>query len=198
MTTGTGPQALAKYLRQNWQPTRVGRNDVPDVIRDSNSDPIRVTGPRDIDEASGPGEVLIVNDRDVIANRQAVFDLVHCYHPQAAAPDITDRGYKEVNEVETVQIDIEVTDRSDPDTGERLFARERLVGDREAAGFPGDESPPYPGIMGEVKQILETGRRGLEEWDVARMDVVNLFLGNSNASISWSVGLEHIARNTVQ
>lgn len=198
MTTGTGPQALVSSLLTNWQPTRTDddgnreRPDVPDVIRDSG------TPSNDPNDADGPGKVLIVNDRDVVANQHATYDLIHCYHPQAGPVSIEDNGYDEVRETETVQIDIEVTNRPDPDTGERLNAKDLLVGDRDDPEFPADESPPYPGIKGEVKYILETGRRGLEEWDVASYDTVNVFLGNSNANWSYSVELEHIARNTVQ
>lgn len=191
MTTGTGPQALTTHLQTNWTPSRTGREDIPDIIRDPDGNPSS-----DPDDASEPGRVIITEDREKIANQHSVFDLVHCYHPQAGL-SITDRGYNEQNEVETVQIDIEVEDRTDPTTGERLSARDRLVGDRNSSNFPSDESAPYPGVSGEVQYILETARRGLGEWDVASADVVNIYLGNSNASISWSVDLEHIAKNTV-
>lgn len=193
MTFGTAPQALVTLLLDNWDPDRTGRPDVPDVIRDSNSNPSN-----DPADADAPGHVLIVRDREIVANNQGIHDLIHCYHPQAGGLTFTDNGYKEQNVVETVQIDIEVTDRTDPATGERTYARDRLVGDRGDPAFPTDETAPYPGIAGEVKYILETVRRGLEEWDVVGADMVNMYLGNSDASISYSVDLEHIAANTVQ
>lgn len=193
MTLGTGPQALETLLLTNWEPTRSGREDVPDVIRDGSGNPSN-----DPADADGPGKVLVTHDRDTVANNNAVFDLVHCYHPQAAGMTITDTGYKEKNVVETVQIDIDTTDRTDPGTGERLSARERMVGDRDSPGFPTDEDAPYPGLFGECVYILETVRRGMDEWDVARTDVVNTALYNSEATMSLSVDLEHIAANTVQ
>lgn len=193
MTFGTGPQALESLLLTNWEPTRAGREDVPDVIRDGGGNPSN--NPQDTAE---PGRVLITHDRDVVANNNAVYDLIHCYHPQAGGMSITDTGYKEKNVIETVQIDIDATDRTDPSTGERVYARERMVGDRDSAGFPTDESAPYPGLFGETMYILETVRRGMDEWDVARTDVVNTFLQNSEATMSLSVDLEHIAANTVQ
>lgn len=181
MTTGTGPQAIASHLQANWQATRSGRPDVPDAVDDPHAE----------------FGVVITEDRQRAKEQYSVHDIIHCYHPQAGLT-FTDQGYKEKNVVEEVQIDIDVTDRTDPDTGERLSARNRLVGDRSEPGFPSDESGPYPGVSGEVQYLLETVRRGLDEWDVARMGVVNVHLGNSEASISWSVELEHIAANTVQ
>lgn len=182
MTYGTGPQALVDHFSTNWQATRTGRPDLPEITTDYRST---------------AGTVFVTNDRSVIADNQQIHDLLHCYHPQADALAFTDRGYDEKNVVETVQIDIEATDRTDPDTGERLSAKDRLVGDRDDANFPTDESPPYPGLLGEVVYLLETIRRDFEEWDVARMDVLNLFLGNSDASAAVSVDLEHIAQDTV-
>lgn len=179
MTYGTGPQALVDHLQTNWQASRSGRNDIPSAVTSPESE----------------FGVLITHDRQRVANQHGVHDLVHCYHPQAGFT-ITDNGYNEKNVVETVQIDIEVSDRTDPESGERLLARNRMVGDRDSTGFPSSEEPPYPGVFGEVMLLLEGVRRDFEEWDVARSDVVNMHLGNSNASISYSVDLEHIAANT--
>lgn len=182
MTYGTGPQALVDHISTAWEPTRTGREDVPAITTDYRSQ---------------AGTVFVTNDRDVIANNQQIHDLIHCYHPQADALAFSDRGYDEKNTVETVQVDIECTDRTDPTTGERLNARRRLVGDRDDANFPSDEDAPYPGLLGETVYVLEEVRRRFEEWDVARMDVINLYLGNSNASASLNVELEHIAQDTV-
>ena len=181
MTFGSGPQALDDHLTTNWQPTRTGRPDIPDVVTSPQSE----------------FGVLIAHDREMVANNQGVHDLIHCYHPQSGGMTITDQGYNEKHVVETVQIDIEVADRTDPTTGERLYARDRLVGDRDATDYPSDESAPYPGVFGEVMYLLERVRKGLDEWDVARTDVVNMHLGNSDASISYSVDLEHLAAGTV-
>jgi len=38
----------------------------------------------------------------------------------------------------------------------------------------------------------------LDEWDVVSVDLINWFIGNSNANVSYLVELEEIARNTVQ
>lgn len=199
MTTfGTGPQALVNHLARNWQASRSGRPDVPDVVRDSGGTPL--TGGDAVRAERG---VLIAEDRDVVANQHAVHDLVHCYHPQAAGLSVEDKGYQEQGVVETVQIDVEATDRTDESTGERLTADRRLVGDRsEWGGSVAFTSPQligdaqYPGLLGEVKYILELGRRGFEEYEVASHDVVNLYLGNSNASASFTVDLEWVALNT--
>lgn len=189
MTFGTGPQALVTHLQDNWQTSRTGRNDVPDVVRDGNGDPSS-------DPADGRG-VLILHDREEVELNHAVHDEIHVYHPQAEGLDFEDRGFDEKNVLESVQIDIEITDRTDESTGERLFARERMVGDRDAAGFPTDQSAPYPGLLGEVVYLLETIRRDFEEWDVTRMQPVNVILENSNATVSLDVELEHISANTV-
>jgi hypothetical protein len=77
-----------------------------------------------------------------------------------------------------------------------LSARERMVGDRDDLST--GTGSAYSGILGEVKYILETVRRDLAEWDTVSYDMVNLYLGNSNANASFSVELEQIARNTVQ
>lgn len=181
MTYGTGPQAVKNHLEANWQATRTGRPDVPDVVSNPETD----------------FGVHVVMDREKVAEHHGVHDLVHCYHPEASALSFQDRGYNEKNTVEEVQVDIEVTDRTDQDSGERLYARERMVGDRGDAAFPdSEESGPYPGVLGEAVYVLEAVRRGFEEWDVSRVDVLSLYLGNSDASASLSVELEHLASNT--
>lgn len=190
MTYGTGPQAVSDYLLDNWQAARSGRNDIPDVIRDSG-------GNRSRDPDDGPG-VLMYHDRQEVNYNAAVHDLIHCYHPEASGLDIEDRGYDEHNVRENIQIDIDITDRRDPSDGTRLNARDRMVGDRGAAGFPSDESPPYPGIAGEVVYLLEDTRRNFQEWDVARIQPLTVLLKNSDASVSLDVILEHVAKNTVQ
>jgi len=184
----TGSQALVSLIADNWQTTRTGRVDVPAITETYRSN---------------PGTVFVTHDREKVADDHAVHDLIHCYHPQASPLDVQDNGYKEQNVLESVQIDIVATDRPDPNTGERLSAAENLVGKREdevtvrnAAGIGLDE-PPYPGIFGEVKYLLEEVRRGHAEYDVVEHTVVNLFLGNSDANISLDVGLERVAANTV-
>lgn len=189
MTYGTGPQALSDYLLDNWQQSRTGRNDVPDVIRDSNGDRSREPG-------DGRG-VLMYYDRQQPNYNAAVHDLIHCYHPEGTGLNAEDAGHKEQRVTETVQIDIDITDRTDPDDNSRWFARERMVGDRDDAGFPTDESPPYPGILGEVFYLLEDTRRNFEEWDVARIQPLTVLLKHSDASVSLDVQLEHLAKNTV-
>jgi hypothetical protein len=128
---------------------------------------------------------------------QSSYDLIHCYHPEGNSPEITDRGFDEQRIVETVQVDISVTDRTDhtTDPSTRLLARERMVGDRDDLASTSD--PPYPGISGEVQYILESYRRGLDEWDRVNYTPVNVFLGNSNADISINVDLIQLATNTV-
>jgi len=180
MTYGTGPQAVADHIQNNWQATRTGRPDVPAIVTNEQTD----------------FGVRVETNREDIANNRAVHDLIHCYHPQASGLSIQDRGYDEKNTVEEVQIDVECADRTDPDTGERLYARDCLVGDRDDAGFQYNDGGPYPGVFGEVVYVLEAVRRDFEEWDVARMDVINTYFGNSNANMSLSVELEHIAANT--
>jgi len=204
---GTAPQALVDLLETEWQASRTGRPDIPPAV----TDPETQFG------------VRIVHDRETVTQQRAVHDLVHCYHPSADPITIEDRGFKEVNQTEAVQIDIECSDRTDPETGERLFARERMVGSREdesdltGAGFTlggasgttlgGDDggtlgtatdAVAYPGLLGEVLYILELVRRGYEEWDVVRSPrVIGATLKNSSARMSLDVELEHISRNTV-
>lgn len=204
---GTGPQALVDLFSTEWQASRTGRPDIPPAVEDPKTE----------------FGVRIVHDRSTVNQQRAVHDLVHCYHPSADPISIEDKGFKEVEQVETVQVDIECSDRTDPETGERLFARERMVGSREdetdlaGAGFTlggasgatlgGDDggtlgtqndAVAYPGLLGEVLYILELVRRGYEEWDVVRSPrVVGATLKNSSARMSLDVQLEHTARNTV-
>jgi hypothetical protein len=187
MAQGTGPQRLVEYLESNWQATRAGRGDVPDTIKFQ-------TGTED--PALNRG-VLVVRDRERVAVDNGKHDLIHVYHPEAAPPVHEDNGYKEVRVVETVQVDIELTDRPDPDDAAgRLSAEERMVGRRADVTDP--DEPPYPGIWGEVRYLLETIRRGLDEWDRVAQDPVNVYLGHANANVSINVELEQIATNTVQ
>lgn len=181
MTFGTGPQALAAYLADGWEATRAGRPDVPKAT----------TEPR-----SEPGTVLVTNDRGEVANNQSVHDLVHVYHPDGSGVDVSDKGSQEQGTVETVHIDVETADRTDPETGERVYAKDRLVGDRSDPDFPADSTPPYPGIVGEVKYLLESIRRGHAEFERVEhtMDVVHL--ANSNARAAFLVDLEIIAERT--
>lgn len=189
MALGTGPQRLIDLFETEWQAARTGRADIPSVIEYN-------TGTEDPDLNNG---VLVVRDRGEVGIDLARHDVIHCYHPEANPPASTDQGYKEERLVETVQVDVELTDRTDHSlaaSDSRLSATERMVGLRgDVAAF---DEPPYPGILGEVKYILETVRRGLDEWDTVSHDFVNLYLGNSNADAAVSVELEQIARNTVQ
>jgi hypothetical protein len=189
MALGTAPQRLIEFIETNWQATRAGRGDVPDTINYQ-------TGGEDPRLNEG---VLVLRDRENVHIDHGKHDLIHVYHPDATAPIITDRGYKEVNEVETVQIDIELTDRTDHTLAagdQRLSAKDRMVGDRD--DLASAEDPPYPGIAGETQYLLETIRRGLDEWDKVSHTYGQYYLGNSNADVSFDVELERIARNTVQ
>lgn len=201
---GTGPDAIANLLQSNWQQSRTGRYDIPPLV----TDPETQFG------------ILVRRNREDVHNVHSVHDLIHCYHPEGAVLDVQDRGFKEQNTVETVQVDIDLTDRTDPDTGERTLARERMVGTR---GVTGDgmtlgasgggtlgasgggtlgnttgSDAPYAGVFGEVKYILETVRRGLDEWDKVSHTVIGGTLKNSDATMRVNVELEQLAENTVQ
>lgn len=200
------PEAVTDYLKDNWQAARAGRADVPALVADPKTDK----------------GVLITQNRDHPGYNSGMHDLIHVYHPEGGALTLEDKGYQEEGSVETVQIDIEVTNRTDPnDPAARLEANERLKGTRgetiTSAGFTlggssgatlggssggtlgSSGSVAYPGIFGEVKYLLEGIRRGLDEWDVTRNpQPVNVFLGAANANVSLDLGLEHIARRTRQ
>ena len=171
-TYGRGPEQLVELLTEEWQPERPYRQAVPDVVEDP-------------DLESG---VLIIKDRKDVHIQHSMHDVVHCYHPQASGLNVTDRGFKEQNVVENVQIDVELTDRNDAETGERLSARERMIGNGTDQG----------GIFNEVKHILESVRRGFETYDEVSHTLIRMSLRNSNADVSFDVELERIAENTVQ
>ena len=189
MALGTGPDRLVELLRDNWQATRAGRDDIPDVVRDAAGDPSS-------DPSDGDG-VLVLRNREEVQVRQSRHDLVHIYHPTANAPEITDRGYDEQRIVETVQIDVEAADRTDQSTTPptRRVARDRMLGDR--AALASTSEPPYGGLAGEVQFLLETVRRGLDEWDRVDYTLVGMTLQNSNATVRFSVDLTQLAANTV-
>ncbi len=189
MALGTGPERLVKLFQTEWQSTRVGRGDIPDVVRDDGGDPSS-------DPTDGGG-VLILRNTENVRFDTSRHDLIHCYHPEGNSPEITDRGYDEQRITETVQVDISITDRTDhsTDPADRLLARERMVGDRD--GLASTSDPPYPGISGEVQYILEGVRRGLDEWDRVEYDPIDFNLGNSNADVRWNVDLIRLAANTV-
>lgn len=183
MALGTAPQRLLTLFETEWEATRAGRGDVPPMY-----DP-------DTPVNQQTDVVVPVRDRQTTPAKRGIHDILHIYHPEANPPASTDRGFKEENLVESVQIDVELTDRTDQSTGERLSAEERMVGRRgDLAAF---DAPPYPGVLGEVKYVLEGVRRGLDEWDRVSHDFQNLYLGNSNADVAVSVELEQIAKNTV-
>lgn len=184
MALGTGPERLVELFENNWQQTRTGRADVPPMY-DPNTD---IDLQRDV--------VVPLRNRERSGVDRGIHDILHCYHPEANPPAITDRGYSEENVVETVQVDIDLTDRTDQSTATRLSARDRMVSDR--SGLSSTSDAPYPGILGETKYVLEEVRRGLDEYDVVRTDLNNLYLGNSNASASVVVELERIAKDTAQ
>lgn len=176
----TGPEALAQLFQDEWEESRSGRPDVPPLVVDPETD----------------FGVFVRKNREDVANLNAVHDLIHCYHPSGGPLDVQDRGFKEANTVENVQVDIDLTDRTDPDTGERLVARERMVGDRDHVTFSGDY--PYPGVAGEVIYILETVRRGLDEWDKVTHTLIGGTLKNSDATVRIHVELEQLAHETAQ
>jgi len=186
MAYGTGGEALVSLLRDNWQQSRVGRDDVPPIIG-SNDDPRTTTG------------VFPLRDRSDKAVDLAKHDLIHCYIPEGDPGTTEDTGYDEQRLIESVQIDIQLTDRTDhsqPQGDQRLYAKERAVGKRGSVATLGD--PPYPGVVGEVQYILEKYRRGYDEWDTVSYDPLRVVLNNSNADVSYSVELEQIASNTVR
>jgi hypothetical protein len=187
MSLGTGPQALLTLFEDNWQATRAGRGDIPPMYDTQQDFELQ------------KNVVVPLRDREESGINLDIHDILHCYHPEGNPPTSTDNGYKEERLVETVQVDVVLTDRTDhslPAGEQRLSARERMVGDRDDLGT--GEGSEYSGILGEVRYILETVRRDLAEWDTVGTDMVNLYLGNSNANASFVVELEHIARNTVQ
>jgi hypothetical protein len=192
MTFGSGPQAVSDHLLDNWQVSRSGRNDVPDVLRDSGNNRIR-----DPQQAVDPGKVLHYYDRFEPNVNRGAWDLVHCYHPEAGGIDWADSGFNEKTTTETIQIDLETVDRRDPSDDTRARARERMVGDRDDAGFPSDESPPYPGILGETLYLLEDVRRNFNEWDVARIQPLTVNLKHSECVVRLEVALEHVVTNVV-
>lgn len=184
MVLGHGPRKLVELFEDNWAASRTGRGDVPEIIKQQ-------TQGEDFRAESG---VLALKNRSQAGVDRGKHDIIHCYQPEANPPASTDNGYKEERLIETVQVDIDLVDRTE--NGERLAANARMIG--EAADIANLNEPPYPGIAGEVKQILEGVRRGFSIWDTVSHDYVNHYLGNSNATVSITVELEQIARNTVQ
>jgi len=185
MSFGTAPQALVELFETEWQESRTGREDVPQIIKHR-------TGGDNPDLKDG---VYPLRDRQKVGTEHQRHDYIHCYHTDAGPVSVSDQGYKEQEVIETVQVDIDLTDRTDSVTGERLSAVDRMVGERGGMALG---EPPYPGIFGEVKYILETVRRGYKEWDTVSHKIVNSFLGNSNATVSLNVELERVAMNTVE
>jgi len=186
MALGTSPQALVELFEKNWEPSRVGRGDIPDIIKHK-------TGTDDPDVNRG---ALAVRDRDRVFVDTAKHDQIHCYIPDANPPQVSDTGHSEENRIEFAQVDIDITTRPDPDDSSRQLSVDRMYGLRGDISDTGE--PPDGGLAGEVKYILETARRGLGEWDVVSADLLHWHIGNSKARVSYSVELEEIARNTVQ
>jgi len=186
MALGTSPQRLLTLFENNWQSSRTGRGDIPDIIKYN-------AGSEDPDTNTG---VLAVRDREQVFVDTGKHDLLHCYIPEANPPQVTDNGYAEERRVESVQVDIEIATRPDPNDSSKRLSIDRMMGDRD--DIADVENAPDGGLAGEVKYILETKRRGLDEWDVVSVDLINWFIGNSNANVSYLVELEEIARNTVQ
>jgi len=185
MTLGTGPQALLEVLRDGWQASRTGRPDVPPLVPKG-------------DERTENG-VLLVRDRSDVRVQQDRHDLIHVYQPEASPGAITDTGFDSQREVETVQIDIEVTDRND-DVGNRTLARTRMFGDINDPALAELGKPPYIGISGEVQYILETVRRGVERYpyDKITYDEIKNKTLNSSSTVKYTVDLIQLAKNTVK
>lgn len=186
MAYGTGGDALVSLLRDNWQQSRVGRDDVPQII-DESDNPDTTTG------------VLPLADREGTRVDLSKHDLIHCYVPEGNPGSTEDTGFDEQRIIEVVQIDISLTDRTDhsrPAGDQRLGAKRRMVGDRGSVATLGD--PPYPGILGEVQYVLEKFRRGFDQYDTVSYEPLRVVLNNSNADVSLNVELEQIASNTVR
>ena len=189
---GTAPEAVRQIIFDTWQASRAGRPDVPPLVTDGSGNPTS-----DRTEADGPGEVLVVINREDPNLDYAVFDVIHCYHPDAEGlGTFTDQGFTEERVQEPVQVDIKLKDRTDPDTGERITARERMVGDRDDASFSGAD-PPYPGIAGEFKYVMETVRTGYEEFERVDLTPIGGTLQNSDATLRFEAVLDRV-KNTVQ
>jgi len=181
---GIAAQELRDYLADNWQATRPDRPDIPEATTDHRSQ---------------RGTVFITNDRSQVNINKGVHDLVHIYHQGTDPVDVEDRGFKEQNVKEHLQIDMEAADWSDPDTGQRSKGRYRLTVDIDDPDFVKTTSKPnYPGELGEMKYLLESVRLGLNEWDVTDHTVVELEHLNSLSFAKIIVTLEHISANTNQ
>lgn len=187
MAFGTAPEALVEQLQSGWQASRTGRDDVPDLVRDGNGDPSS-------DPNDGEGVLVLKNLDEVAVNRQ-LHDVIHCYPPEADPMTVQDNGYKEQRVVESVQIDIDLADRSEYDPPKRVSAKERMIGTRDSVADL--DEPPYPGIFGEVKYVLETIRRGFDEFDIVRHQPLTMSLESSDAFVAIDVECERIAANTV-
>jgi hypothetical protein len=186
---GLGPQALKELFEDGyngnsgWQATRSGRPDVPPIAANLSGG-----------EEANRG-VTIRTNREDVSVEQSVYDLIHIYQPSADPGSRTDKGFKEEELVESVQIDIDIADRPLAD-GTRSLARERMV------GYTGDildvlnDDPPYPGLLGETVYVLEGVRKGLAIWDTVSWGLLDYTIKNSNATVRLSVELEQIARNT--
>lgn len=185
MILGHGPAKLVELIEDTYQATRSGRGDLPPIIKQQ-------TEGADLRTNSG---VVALRDRNQKGVDRGRHDTIHCYQPDANPPISEDRGYSEEQLLETVQLDIDLADRTTPQ-GVRSRANERMIGDLD--DLAALEDPPYPGLAGEVKQILEGVRRGYSVWDTVSHTWTAFRLGNSAARVSFTVELEQIARDTVQ
>lgn len=186
---GLGPQALKELIEDGynghsgWQASRTGRPDVPPIAAN-------LSGGEDANRG-----VVVKANREDVSVEQSVHDLIHIYHPSADPGSRQDQGFQEERIVESVQIDIDITDRTAAD-GTRLSARERMVGYEGNILSLLDDGPPYPGLLGETVYVLEGVRKGLSVWDTVSWEPLDWTLKNSNATVRLQVELEQIARNT--
>lgn len=171
----TAGDAIATLLSNEWQPQVPGRDNIPDTV----ASPEKGTG------------VLIVQNNQNLRERTNTHDIVHVQHVDKA---IQDKGSNSEKVVDTVQIDVVLSDRDTDGDSVRESAVDRLVGTRNQ----GNEGPSLGGIAGEIKRILNGIRKGFKEWDVSSHSVDQLQLLNTNARATFTLELEIIERNVEQ
>lgn len=178
----TAADALARVLRDNWSTTTAGRDTaVPDVVRDSSSDPST-----DPDDGTG---VLIFTTNAKLRERTSTHDIVHVKYVNQETPD---SGRKAEQVVDLVHVEIRISDRDIDDDGLREAVAPRMVGSRNAD----NEREDYGGLRGEVRRVLDANvRYGFKEWDKAPYSVDLLDIQNTDARCVIAVELTVIEQN---
>lgn len=156
---------IKTLLEDEWEPAIPGRTtDVPDIVAST-------------DDGTG---VIVLQDDSSVRERLSTHDVINVQNVDNA---YIMRGKDSEEIVDTVQIDIRISDRDIDADGLRESVRARMLGERDAA----NDADTLGGLRGEVRRILNGITKGWQEYDEVDYDSTIQYIRNTDARVTFTV-----------